>query len=211
MELQHVWLRDCCCFNWKRQLPGMVQVTLKSPPKSFPTFPSIDSFYWSSWRRKDCHDCHDGWCFFSVYIYIGISFRFSSLPGNISQQKSQVFRYLFKALVVSMVWSFQYVPWCPVLKPIIWPQFPIQKIATSRCTVRFLPNGDSSLQNQYGWSGLSLAYWLEETILLHSHLSKTWAVRDKNKKNYTTFSGVVYMCHLIGTPAKGTRDYLRCA
>lgn len=96
--LPHVWDK------WQWQLPGMVQVTLKSPPKSFPTFPSIDSFHWSSWRRKDCHDCHDGWCFISsISIYIGILKRLRHYLVT-SPNKNPM--YCFKVLVVCMVWSF---------------------------------------------------------------------------------------------------------
>ena len=168
----------------------MVQVTLKSPPKSFPTFPSIDSFHWSSWRRKDCHDCHDGWCFISsisIIIYRCI-FTFSSLPGNISQQKSEVlprkltwnlkmkvwkmsfplkgvifrFHVSFRGSIFQGAGCFHGVifPICsmmPSLEAISFATIPIQKIATSRCTVRFLPNGDSSYKiNWLVWVVLSL-------------------------------------------------------
>lgn len=83
----------------------------------------------------------------------------------------------------------------PSLEAISDATIPIQKIATSRCTVRFLPNGDSSLQNQYGWSGLSLAYRLEDTISFIHILAKLELYGTKTKKTLRQLLLVgLYIC-----------------
>lgn len=130
--------------------------------------------------------------FFSISIYICILKRLRHYLVT-SPNKNPM--YCFKVLVVSMVWSFQYVPWCPVLKRPASPQFRSKKSPFRGAPLGSFPTVTPPYKiNWLVWVVLSLLTWRYN--FLHSYLSKTWAVRgQKTKKlldNYF-FSGVVYI------------------